>query len=81
MTQTTLTNIITSDENTPFDDRLKQKEKGVTRILLQNPNGLDLGLDGLTLHEIIDSSEKHDIYILCLPETNTNWKHQRARTK
>ena len=44
-TQTTLTDIITSDENKPFGDRLKQKETGITRILLQNPNGLNLGLD------------------------------------
>ena len=76
-----MTDIIISDDNKPFEDRLQQKETGIRRMLLQNPNGLDLGLDGLTLHEIIDSSVKHDIDILCLPETNKNWKHQRARTK
>ena len=81
MAQTTLTDIIISDDNKHFGDILQQKETGITRKLLQNPNGLDLELDGLTLHEIIDSSVKHDIDILCLPETNKNWKHQRARTK
>ena len=79
MEQTTLTTIILADDNKPFGDRLQQKDKGITRILLQNPNGLDLGLDGLTLHEIIDSSVKYDIDILCLPEINTNWKNQKAR--
>ena len=81
MAQTTLTDIIISDDNKHFGDILQQKETGITRKLLQNPNGLDLELDGLTLHEIIDSSVKHDIDILCLPETNINWKYQRARTK
>ena len=66
------------DDNKPFGDRIQQKYKGIIRMLLQNPNGLDLGLDGITLHEIIDSSVKHDINILCLPETNTNWKNQKA---
>ena len=61
MEQTTLTTIILLNDNKPFGDRIQQKEKGITRILLQNPNGLDLGLDGLTLHEIIDSSVQHDI--------------------
>ena len=69
------------DNNKPFGDRLQQKEKGTTRLLLQNPNGLDLGLDGLTFHRIIDSSIKHDIDILCLLKTDTNWKNQRTRTK
>ena len=55
MAQTTLTDIIITDDNKPFGDRLQQKETGITRILLQNPNGLDLGLDGLTLNDIIDS--------------------------
>ena len=50
MEQTTLTTIILADDNKPFGDRLQQKDKGITRILLQNPNGLDLGFDGLTLH-------------------------------
>ena len=78
---TALTTIILADDNKPFGNRLQQKENEITRILLQNPNGLDIGLDGLTLHEIINSSVKHDIDILCQPETNTNWKNQRARIK
>ena len=49
-------------------------------LLLQNPNGLDLGLDGLTLREIMDISIKYEKDIICLPEINTNWKNQRART-
>ena len=81
MEQTTLTTIILADDKKTFGDRFQQKEKAITRMLLQNPNGLDIGLDGLTLHEIIDSSVKHEIYILCLPETNTNLKNQRARIK
>ena len=75
MEQTTLTTIILADDDKPFGDRIQQKDKGIIRILLQNPNGLVLGLDGITLHEIIDCSVKHDIDILCLPETNTNWKN------
>ena len=81
MEQTTLTTIILADDDKPFGDRIQQKEKGIIRLLIQNPNGLDLGIDGLTLYEIIDSSVKHNIDILCLPETNTNWKNQRARIK
>ena len=50
MEQSTLTTIILADDNKPFGDRLQQKDKGITRILLQNPNGLDLEFDGLTLH-------------------------------
>ena len=79
--QTALTTIILADDNKPFGNRLQQKENEITRILLQNPNRLDLGLDGLTLHEIINSSVKNDINILCLPEINTNRKNQRARIK
>ena len=81
MEQTLLTTIILVDDNKPFGDVLQQKDKGIPRILLQNPKGLDLELDGLTLHAIIDNIVKHDIDILCVPETNTNWKHQRARIK
>ena len=80
MEQTTLTLIILVDDNKPFEDRIEIKEKGITRLLLQNSNGLDLDQDELTLHEIIDSSIKYDIDILCLPETRTNWKNQRVRT-
>ena len=54
---------------------MQNKDKGITKLLLQNPNELDLGQDGLTLHEIIDISIKYDIDSLCLPETNTNWKN------
>ena len=72
MEQTAMTTIILAEDKKPFGDILQQKDKGITRILLQNPNGLDLGLDGLTLHEMIDSSVKYDIDILCLPEINTN---------
>ena len=75
MEQTTLTTIILADDDKPFGDRIQQKEKGIIRLLIQNPNGLDLGIDGLTLYEIIDSSVKHNIDILCLPETNTDWKN------
>ena len=81
MEQTALSTIILIDGDKSFGDRLQQKEKGTTRILLQNPNALDLGLDEIILHEIIDSSVKHDIDILYLSETNSNWKNQRARIK
>ena len=75
MEQTALSTIILIDGDKSFGDRLQQKEKGTTRILLQNPNALDLGLDEIILHEIIDSSVKHDIDILYLSETNSNWKN------
>ena len=64
MEQTTITSIILADDNTPFGDRTKNKGKDITRLLLQNPNGLDLGQDGLTLHENIDSSIKYDIHTM-----------------
>ena len=50
----------------------RNKDKGLTRLLLQIQNGLYLRHDRLTLCEIIDSSIKYDIDISCLPETNTN---------
>ena len=76
MEQTTITSIILADDNTPFGDRTKNKGKDITRLLLQNPNGLDLGQDGLTLSTVASNT----IYILCRPETNTNCKNQRICT-
>ena len=80
MEQTTLTIFILVDDNIPFGDRIQYKEQGLIRILLQNLNGLNLGQDGLTLCEILKDSIKYERYIICLPETNTNWKNQQACT-
>jgi len=64
MEQPTLTELILEDDN--------NKEKGLTSLLFQNPNGINLGHDRLTLREIIDSSIQYEIDILCLPKINTN---------
>ena len=47
-------------------------DQGLIRLLLQNPNSLDLEQDRLTLREIVDISIKYNIDILRLPETNIN---------
>ena len=49
-----------------------KKDQGLIRLLLQNPNSLDLEQDRLTLREIVDISIKYNIDILRLPETNIN---------
>ena len=73
--QTAFTKFIIVEDNITLWTEYDKNKKGTTRILLQNLNGLNSGNDGPTLHEIIDKYIKYDIYILCLPETNSNWKN------
>ena len=61
--ETTFTEFILVDGNQHFVNRII-KDQELTRLLLQNPNGLDMGQDGLKLYEIIDSSIKYEIDIL-----------------
>lgn len=60
------------DDNQPLVDKINNKDKGLTILLLQTLNGLDLEQNGTTLREITNSSIKYEIDILCLTETNTN---------
>ena len=72
MKQTILTEFILTDKIDPLVTEQKNKDKELTRLLLQNPNGLDLGQNRLTLSEIVDSRIKYDIDMICLPETYIN---------
>lgn len=72
MKQTILTEFILTNKIDPLVTEQKNKDKELTRLLLQNPNGLDLGQNRLTLSEIVDSRIKYDIDMICLPETYIN---------
>ena len=72
MKQTILTEFILTDKIDPLVTEQKNKDKELTRLLLQNPNGLDLGQNRLTLSEIVDSRIKYDIDMIYLPETYIN---------
>ena len=68
--QQTLIDFIAANGNLPFGDQCETKSGGITKIILQNANGLDLGGDALTTREQFFNCTKRDVGILCLVETN-----------
>ena len=77
--QQTIFDFVTANNNTPFDDHCETKYKGITKIILQNTNGLDLGSNALTTRELIYNYTRRDANVCCLVETNANYKNKEAK--
>ena len=66
--------------NLPFSDLItNQKEHDHSRIIFQNVNSLELSSGHHTLELMCDSIDQFEIDIVCLVETNTNWKHPSSK--
>ena len=74
--QPTLESLQKSQTNEYFGDRLTTKPNENLRILSLNINGLDLGKGEHSLLQLCLNLQDKGVDLLCLTETNVNWKRQ-----
>ena len=75
--QPTLERLQESQKNEYFGDRLTTKPNENLRILSLNINGLGLGKGKHSLLQVCLNLQDKGVDLLCLTETNVNWKRQQ----
>ena len=77
----TLESLQESQTNEYFGDRLTTKPNENLRILSLNINGLDLGKGEHSLLQLCLNLQNKGVDLLCLTETNVNWKRHHVVQK
>ena len=63
---------------TPIGNNISTKPDNTLRLVAQNINGIPTSHEFSKWKETLQSTITHDIDVLCLSETNLEWKHSRV---